>query len=102
MHFVDFLSFLQGIIFLLQACFPAHQTPSEMAPRFPFRVDLFSEDRQHDLLEVYPLHITKTRLFKYIENFTTRNCKFSGKKKSNIFHISAQNKDCGYSLEPPR
>ena len=26
---------------------------------------------------------------------------FSDKKKS-IFHISAQNIDCGYSLEPPR
>ena len=23
-------------------------------------------------------------------------------KKSNIYHISAQNIDCGYSLEPPR
>ena len=23
-------------------------------------------------------------------------------KKSDIFHISAQNLDCGYSLEPPR
>ena len=23
-------------------------------------------------------------------------------KKSGIFHISAQNIDCGYSLEPPR
>ena len=33
--------------------------------------------------------ITKTRLFKYIEN-------------SDIFHISAQNIDYGYSLEPPR
>ena len=29
-----------------------------------------------------------------IENFQTKN--------SNIFHISAQNRDCGYSLEPPR
>ena len=28
------------------------------------------------------------------ENFQTRN--------SDIFHISAQNIDCGYSLEPPR
>ena len=45
--------------------------------------------------------ITKTRLFKYIENFTTKNGKFSDKKKSDIFHISAQNIDCGYSLEPP-
>ena len=24
------------------------------------------------------------------------------KEKSDIFHISAQNIDCGYSLEPPR
>ena len=46
--------------------------------------------------------ITKTRIFKYTENFTT-------KKKVNFqikilifFHISAQNIDCGYSLEPPR
>ena len=45
--------------------------------------------------------ITKTRLFKYIENFTAQNWKFSN-KNSNIFHISAQNIDCGYSLEPPR
>ena len=33
--------------------------------------------------------ITKTRLFKYIKNFTTKTGKFSGKKKSDIFHISA-------------
>ena len=35
----------------------------------------------------------KTCLFKYTENFTT--------KKMKIFHISAQNIDCGYSLEWP-
>ena len=46
--------------------------------------------------------ITKTRLSKYTENFTTKNLKFSDKKKSDIFPISAQNIDCGYSLEPPR
>ena len=45
--------------------------------------------------------IMKTRLFKYIENFTTKKAKFSDKKKSDIFHIPAQNIDCGYSLEPP-
>ena len=39
---------------------------------------------------------------KYIENFTTQNWKFSDKKNSDIFQISAQNIDCGYSLEPPR
>ena len=44
---------------------------------------------------------TKTRLFKYIENFTTKHWKFSD-KNSDIFHIFAQNIDCGYSLEPPR
>ena len=45
--------------------------------------------------------ITETRLFKYIENCTTKNWKFSD-KNSDAFHISAQNIDCGYSLEPPR
>ena len=41
----------------------------------------------------------ETRLFKYIENFTTPI-----KRKifrSDIFHILAQNTDCGYSLELP-
>ena len=46
-------------------------------------------------------YIRKTRLFKSIENFTTKNWKFSD-KNSDIFHIIAQNIDCGYSLEPPR
>ena len=31
-----------------------------------------------------------------------QNVKFQIKKKSDIFHISAQNIDCGYSLEPPQ
>ena len=44
----------------------------------------------------------KTRLFKYTENFTTKKLFFSNKKKSDISHVSAQNIDCGYSLEPPR
>ena len=37
----------------------------------------------------------------YIGNFTTKNENFQI-KKTDIFHISAQNRDCGYSLEPPR
>ena len=45
--------------------------------------------------------ITKTRLFKYTENFTTKKWKFSD-KIFDIFQISAQNIDCVYSLEPPR
>ena len=57
------------------------------------------------VLHIYPLVITliikifKICLFKYIENFTTKNWKFSD-KNSDIFHISAQNIDCGYLLEP--
>ena len=47
-------------------------------------------------------NITKTLLFKYIENFSSKNWKFSDYKNSDIFQISAQNIDCGYSLEPPR
>ena len=39
--------------------------------------------------------ITKTRLFKFIENL------FSDKNSDFVFHISVQNIDCGYSLEPP-
>ena len=31
-----------------------------------------------------------------------QNKNFQKKKKSDIFHISAQNIDCGYSLELPR
>ena len=45
--------------------------------------------------------ITKTCLFNYTENFTTKNEDFQI-KNSDIFQISAQNIDCGYSLETPR
>ena len=39
--------------------------------------------------------ITKTRLFKYIENFTTKKNENFQVKKSDIFHIFSQNIDCG-------
>ena len=81
----------------------------ELAPKgsssFPFKVDPFSEGvwctgkqaKWHTIC----LPITKTCLFKYIENFTTKNWKFSDKNSDIFFHISAQNIDGGYSLEPP-
>ena len=47
------------------------------------------------------LVITKTYLFKYTENFTTKN-ENSQIKNSHIFLIFTQNIDCRYSLEPPR
>ena len=37
-----------------------------------------------------------------MENFTSKKIKFFKYKNYDIFHISAQNIDCGYSLEPPR
>ena len=46
-------------------------------------------------------YITRTRLLKNIENFTSKNWKFSV-KNADIFHNSGQNTDRGYSLEPPR
>ena len=58
----------------------------------------FTATRQHQIAAVI---ITKTSLFIYTENFTIKKWKFSD-KNSDIFHISAQNIDCGYSLEPPR
>ena len=41
-----------------------------------------------------------TPIFKDIETFTIKREHFQI-KNSDIFHISAQNIDCGYSLEPP-
>ena len=46
------------------------------------------------------LPITKTRLFKYTETFTSKNLNFKI-KIFDSFHISVQNIDCGHSLEPP-
>ena len=57
----------------------------------------------HCLLRlVFHNTITETRLFRYIENFTTKKGKKKIIKNSDIFHISVQNIDCGYSLELPR
>ena len=43
--------------------------------------------------------IAETRLFKYTENFTTKTENFQI-KHFDIFHISAQNIDSGYLVEP--
>ena len=45
--------------------------------------------------------IMKTRLFKYTENLATKEWKLFIYIFSFIFHIFAQNIDCGYSLELP-
>ena len=45
---------------------------------------------------VYPLFITKTRLFKYTENFTTKKWQISDKKKLIFFIYLLKNIDCEY------
>ena len=59
-----------------------------------FKVNMVFKGNRHT--------ITKTCLFKYTENFTIKKWKFSDNFFLYFFHISAQNIDCGYSLEPPR
>ena len=68
------------------------------AAGFKYRVAVVEHN---PVLHIVQIIITKTRLFKYIENFTTKNWMFSD-KNSDSFQISAQNIDCGHSLEPPR
>ena len=48
------------------------------------------------------LGIMKTCLFKYTENFTIKKNENFQIKNADIFHISARNIDCGYSLELPQ
>ena len=64
---------------------------------FPVVVKKHYKNQEHRRF----LYITETRLFKYIENFTTKDENFQ-MKNSEILHISAQNIDCGYLLEPQR
>ena len=46
--------------------------------------------------------ITKTRLFKYIENFTTKKNENFQIKILIFFIFPLKKINCGYSLEPPR
>ena len=47
------------------------------------------------------LHYENTPIQIYWKFYNQKLANFQ-MKNSNIFHISAQNIDCGYSLEPPR
>ena len=47
------------------------------------------------------LHYENTPIQIYWKFYNQKLAQFQI-KNSNIFHISAQNIDCGYSLEPPR
>ena len=52
-------------------------------------------------IPIYIYHYENTPIQIYIK-FHLQNSKIFQIKNSDIFHISAQNIDCGYSLEPPR
>ena len=53
------------------------------------------------VLRVYNGHYENTPIQIY-RKFHLQKLKIFRQKESDIFHISAQNIDCGYSLEPPR
>ena len=59
------------------------------------------ESKQKVTKVVFLVRYENKCLFKYTENFTTKEWTFSF-KNSDSFHISAQNIDFGYSLEPLR
>ena len=48
------------------------------------------------------MHYENTPIQIYRKFLYPKTGNFQIKKNSDIFHISAQNIDCGYSLEPPR
>ena len=50
----------------------------------------------------YFILISKTRLFTNILKILSPKNENFQMKNSDMFHISAQNIDCGYSLEPPQ
>ena len=76
----------------------------------------WNKNRKGCLWKQWPHKRTKSESwFYYVSSFTLRKHAYSNIlkilppknenfqiKNSNIFHISAQNIDCGYSLEPPR
>ena len=82
--------------------FPAEKRTTlkgkNLFPWFSFRVDPFSEG---DLSEVKS-YITKTRLFKYIENFTTKNWKCSDKNSEIFLCFCSKHRLRVLIIEPPR
>ena len=58
-----------------------------------------THNTQYD--EARDVHYENTPIQMYRKFHFQKNWKFSD-KNSDIFYISAQNIDCGYSLEPPR
>ena len=55
-----------------------------------------------DMVRFYNHTLRKHAHSNILKILPPKNKKKNQMKKSDIFHISAQNIDCGYSLEPPR
>ena len=86
---------LKSLCFAKECAIGSPSTSLNFVQRFSAGMVLLDSSYAHTT------NITKTCLLKYTENFTTRKWKFSD-KTYDIFHISAQNIDCGYSLESHR
>ena len=101
--YISAFGFVQTCFYLLSHLYFHTDTPFEKMPSGMRQRATDSKGIHAMVIGMFCLinGFTKTRLFKSIENFATQNWKFSD-KTSDIFHISAQNIDCGYSLEPPR
>ena len=69
-----------------------------------FKKEIFYQDSKYEVMFLVEnggqFAITKPRLFKCIKKFTAKKENIQI-KNSDIFNISAQNINCGYSLEPP-
>ena len=92
--------FTRETTFATFCLFSITKTPSEKRSTLKEK-NLLPKGSKFFSFIVDTFHIMKTCLFKCIEIFTTKKGKFSD-KNSDIFHISDQNKDCGYSLESPQ
>ena len=69
---------------------PKHTRPDPTRVARAFAVCLQLFHNENTPIQIYrKFHLQKLKIFRL-------------KKKTDIFHISAQNMDCGYSLEPPR
>ena len=62
---------------------------------------LLSKDESPQNIFIFTTHYENTPIQIYSKISPPKTKKFSV-KNSDIFHIFAQNIDCGYSLEPPR
>ena len=92
---VKFSIYLNRHVFVMYSMSSNRKCPDQTA-RMRMLTWTFGAPIQHK-----NVFIRKTCLCKYVENFISKTEKFQ-KETSDIFHISAQNIDCGYSLEPPQ